>query len=206
MSDALEQVLAQRGVQAAPRLLGAVVSSVVDGGRVAVRLTEVEAYEGADDPGSHAYRGPRPRNVVMFGPAGHLYVYRHLGLHHCVNVVCGPEGTASAVLLRAGEVVDGHETAWRRRTTGRGVCRRELDLARGPARLAVVLGLSLEHAGTDLLDGSAAVSVAGPAAAVTDEVRTGGRVGVGGVGGDPAAHPWRYWLADEPTVSVYRRA
>ena len=94
-------------LEVAPRLLGAVLRH----GDVAVRLTEVEAYDGPDDPGSHAYRGRTPRNAVMFGPPGFLYVYFTYGMHHCCNVVTGPEGTPSAVLLRAGEVVAGVEVA-----------------------------------------------------------------------------------------------
>ncbi len=205
MSPDAATLLRGRGLQVAPRLLDAVVTSVVDGARVSVRVSEVEAYEGADDPGSHAFRGPTARNAVMFGPPGRLYVYRHLGLHHCVNVVCGPTGTASAVLLRAGEVVEGEDVAWQRRTTGRGVCRRRVDLARGPARLAVVLGLTREHDGTDLLDDGSPVSLT-PGAGQGERVRTGGRVGVSGVGGDASVHPWRFWLPDDPTVSAYRRA
>jgi DNA-3-methyladenine glycosylase len=200
-------LLAGRGLQVAPRLLGATLTTRVGERTTTVRITEVEAYEGADDPGSHAYRGRTARNAVMFGPPGHLYVYRHLGLHHCVNVVCAAEGTASAVLLRAGEVVEGEDAAWERRTTGRGVCRSAVDLARGPARLAVVLGLTQQHDGTGVLaaDGLAILS---PADVAPDPatVRSGGRVGVSGTGGDPEHHPWRYWLADEPTVSAYRRA
>ena len=106
----------------------------------------MEAYEGQADPGSHAYRGPTRRNGVMFGEPGHLYVYLHLGLHQCANLVCGPAGTASAVLLRAGAVVAGGELALARRTA-RGVCRTDVDLARGPARLAVALGLTAEDDG-----------------------------------------------------------
>lgn len=201
------RLLADRGVAVAPRLLGAVVRSRLGGEVTAVRLTEVEAYEGLDDPGSHAFRGRTARNGVMFGDPGRLYVYRHLGLHHCVNVVCGPAGTASAVLLRAGEVVEGEDVAWRRRTTGRGVCRRPVDLARGPARLAVVLGLTREHDGADLLATGSPLRLELPGvAAPTDQVRSGGRVGVSGVGGDPDVHPWRFWLAGEPSVSAYRRA
>lgn len=212
MSSRLATLLGGRGLQVAPQLLDAVVTSRVDGATVSVRISEVEAYEGSDDPGSHAYRGPTARNAVMFGQAGRLYVYRHLGLHHCVNVVCGPPGTASAVLLRAGEVVQGEDTAWERRTSGRGVCRRAVDLARGPARLAVALGLHREHDGVDLLAGEGPVALA-PAATSSASpdlsapaVRTGGRVGVSGVGGDPSVHPWRFWLPDDPTVSAYRRA
>ena len=118
----LRDVLSGPVLEVAPRLLGAVLRH----GDVAVRLTEVEAYDGPDDPGSHAFRGPTPRNAVMFGPAGFLYVYFTYGMHHCCNVVTGPEGTPSAVLLRAGEVVAGVEVARARRprSTDRDLARR----------------------------------------------------------------------------------
>lgn len=172
-------------------------------GTVTVRLTEVEAYAGEVDPGSHAFRGRTPRNAVMFGPAGHLYVYRHLGLHHCVNVVTGEEGAASAVLLRAGEVVEGTATARRRRAAA-GVVRRDTDLARGPARLAVALGLDLSLLGASLTAPDGAVLVRPGRRARRWE--TGPRVGVSGAGGDGLTYPWRLWLPDEPTVSAYRAA
>jgi DNA-3-methyladenine glycosylase len=127
-------------------LLGATLTTRTSDGVVSLRLTEVEAYAGAGDPGSHAYRGRSRRNATMFGEPGRLYVYRHLGLHHCVNVVCGPEDTASAVLVRAGEVVEGADLARSRRLAS-GVVRADRDLARGPARLAVALGLDLSHDG-----------------------------------------------------------
>jgi DNA-3-methyladenine glycosylase len=184
-------------------LLGARITVRTPQGTVTVRLTEVEAYAGEVDPGSHAYRGPTARNAVMFGPGGRLYVYRHLGLHHCVNVVTGTEGTASAVLLRAGEVVEGHDLAHRRRTAT-GVVRRDVDLARGPARLAVALGLDLSHLGAAVTGEDAAVVVR-PGARV-GRWETGPRVGVSGEGGDGTAYPWRLWLPDEPTVSAYRPA
>ncbi|WP_235020107.1 DNA-3-methyladenine glycosylase [Ruania rhizosphaerae] len=205
----------------APLLLGGVLVGA-DG--VAVRLVEVEAYRGAEDPGSHAYRGRTARNATMFGPPGHAYVYRHLGLHHCVNVVCSPAGTATAVLLRAGEVVAGQELAWQRRRAA-GVCRAERDLARGPARLAVVLGLTLAHDGAPVTilqsprdrpvpDASRTrASVAAPDAGATplelvpaDEpvtIRTGPRVGVSGRAGTDA-YPWRYWIDGDPHVSAFR--
>lgn len=191
-------------LQVAASLLGAYVTTDLPEGTVTVRLTEVEAYDGARDPGSHAYRGRTARNAVMFGPAGHLYVYRHLGLHHCVNVVTGPDGTASAVLLRAGEVVEGEDVAHRRRTR-RGVVRTPVELARGPARLADALGLDLTAGGADLLGPAGPVRLRTAADAPLDHL-TGPRVGVGGPGGDAAHFPWRLWLPGEPTVSAYRAA
>src|SRR5215470_5829484 len=108
-------LLAGPVLDVAPRLLGTVLRSTTDEGTVAVRLTEVEAYDGPNDPGSHAYRGETARNAVMFGPAGFLYVYFTYGMHFCMNVVVGPEGTPSAVLLRAGEVIEGLDLARARR-------------------------------------------------------------------------------------------
>jgi DNA-3-methyladenine glycosylase len=176
-------------LEVAPRLLGAVVRH----GEVAIRLTEVEAYDGANDPGSHAFRGPTRRNQVMFGPAGHVYVYFTYGMHHCANVVCGPEGVASAVLMRAGEVVDGLETARQRRGGAP-----DRDLARGPARLCVALGLDLTHDGLPLDRPPLTLQ---PGEQATD-VRTGPRVGLRLA----ADRPWRFWLPDERTVSPYRAA
>ena len=180
--------------EVAPSLLGGVLRA----NGVAVRLTEVEAYAGDTDPGSHAFRGRTPRNDVMFGPPGRAYVYFSYGMHWCLNVVCGPEGLASAVLLRAGAVVDGHDLARARRP---GAADR--DLARGPARLTRALAVNGDHNGVDLLDPSSAVTLTGPDLAVAGPVRTGPRVGVGGAG---AATPWRFWLAGDPTVSTYRPA
>ena len=132
-STDLRDLLAGPVLDVAPRLLG----SVLRHGEVACRITEVEAYDGARDPGSHAYRGQTARNAVMFGPPGHLYVYFTYGMHYCCNVVCGPPGSASAVLLRAGEVVDGLDLARSRRTPARS----DRDLARGPANLCQTLGI-----------------------------------------------------------------
>jgi DNA-3-methyladenine glycosylase len=185
----LRALLERPVLEVAPRLLGATLRH----GDVAVRLTEVEAYDGANDPGSHAHRGLTPRNSVMFGPAGHLYVYFTYGMHHCCNVVCGPEGTASAVLLRAGEVVDGLETARQRRPRSR-----DRDLARGPARLCQALGLDLGHNGARL-DAPPLTLDPGPA---PEAVSSGPRVGLR-LASDRA---WRFWLPEEPTVSQYRSA
>jgi DNA-3-methyladenine glycosylase len=177
--------------EVAPLLLGSVLSH----GGVAVRITEVEAYGAADDPGSHAHRGRTPRNSVMFGPAGRLYVYFTYGMHHCANVVCGPEGEAAAVLLRAGEVVSGLETA-RVRRPGFG----DRDLARGPARLCTALDLDLSSNGADLGAGPPRLELGDTPDA--SNVFSGPRVGLRGA----PERPWRFWISGEPTVSVYRPA
>ena len=175
----------------APRLLGAVLRH----GEVACRLTEVEAYDGSGDPGSHAYRGLTARNAVMFGPPAHLYVYFTYGMHHCCNVVCGPEGSASAVLLRAGEVVDGLDVARSRRTTAKG----DRDLARGPANLCRALAIGAQENGHDLTQEPLTLT---PPAAGAGDVLSGPRVGLRLA----ADRPWRFWSASEPTVSTYRPA
>lgn len=187
-------------------LLGATITSRSPEGDVTVRLTEVEAYGGEDDPGSHAARGRTPRNSVMYAEPGRLYVYRHLGLHHCLNVVAQPTGRAAAVLLRAGEVVEGADLAWARREAA-GVVDSERQLARGPGRLAVCLGLDLDANGADVTEeGGDVVLRMRPEGSVVPAHRQGPRVGVAGAGGDAARHPWRFWLAGEPTVSAYRPA
>ena len=188
-SAELRDLLAGPVLEAAPRLLNAVLRH----GEVAVRLTEVEAYDGAGDPGSHAYRGPTRRNATMFGPPGHLYCYFTYGMHVCANVVCGPEGTSSAVLLRAGEVVEGRDAARSRRPRSS-----DRDLARGPARLCSALGIGLDLDGTDLAVGPVTLEL-GTAVA---EVLTGPRVGLRGA----PDRPWRFWIAGEPSVSAYRPA
>jgi DNA-3-methyladenine glycosylase len=184
-------------LEVAPDLLGAHVSHR----GVTIRLTEVEAYDGPNDPGSHAYRGLTPRTGVMFGPPGGLYVYFSYGMHWCANLVCGSEGTASAVLMRAGEVVEGIEVARERRG---GVVDR--DLARGPARLAQALGLSREHNGLDVTAPAGPFAVLAAPQPAPVLVRSGPRVGVSGAGGDGAQYPWRFWLDGDPTVSAYRGA
>jgi DNA-3-methyladenine glycosylase len=179
----LHELLEGPVLEAAPRLLGATFTH----GGVTVRLTEVEAYDGADDPGSHAHRGPTPRNEVMFGPPGRLYVYFTYGMHHCCNVSCGPEGRASAVLLRAGEVVDGLDVARARRPGSS-----DRDLARGPARLCKAMGIDRTDNGLDLRD---ALRL-GPE---EQRVSAGPRVGLRLA----ADRPWRFWVTDHPSVSRY---
>ena len=171
----------------APDLLGAVLT--VDG--VGIRLTEVEAYEGESDPASHAWRGMTPRNAVMFGKAGRLYVYLSYGIHSCVNIVCDVEGRASAVLLRAGEVVAGEETVRTRR--GQVPYAR---LASGPGNLGSALGLTTTDSGL-ALDGARASVVAGH----PGHIASGPRVGISRA----TDTPWRFWLVGEPSVSGYVR-
>ncbi len=186
-------------------LLGAVLVRRTPDGTVALRLTEVEAYDGENDPGSHAFRGRTARNATMFGEPGRIYVYRHLGLHHCVNVVCGPEGRAAAVLLRAGEVVSGATLA-RSRRQAVGVCDSDRQIARGPARLTVALALTLSDDGADLTDPDGDLVMTLPGDRARGEVASGPRVGVSGDGGRADLYPWRSWLVGEPTVSAYRAA
>lgn len=194
---------ARSGLEVARDLLGALITRRSAEGDVAVRITEVEAYQGELDPGSHAFRGRTARNAVMFGEPGRLYTYRHLGLHICMNIVCGPDGEAAAVLLRAGEVVTGELVARRRRLAA-GTVHRPVDLARGPARLTVALGITMDDNGQDLLASDTPVSLMVRATAET--ISAGPRVGVAGAGGDGSLFPWRLWLTGDPAVSAYRAA
>ncbi|MFF3556839.1 DNA-3-methyladenine glycosylase [Streptomyces tsukubensis] len=182
----------------APDLLGCVLVRRTAEGPIVLRITEVEAYAGEVDPGSHAFRGRTPRNEVMFGPPGHAYVYFTYGMWHCLNVVCGPEGRASGVLLRAGEIVEGRELARKRRVSARY----DKELAKGPARLATALAVDRALNGTDLCqDDTAPLTLYTGTAPAPDLVRSGPRTGVGG---DGAHHPWRFWVDGDPTVSPYR--
>ena len=181
---------------AAVRLLGCTVVSDTPEGPVAVRLVEVEAYRGADDPASHSFRGRTPRNAVMFGPAGHLYVYFVYGMHFCANITCMPDGEPGGVLLRAGEVVSDPGVAHARRPTAR----RAADLARGPARLAALLGLTRAENGLDVTDPASPVRLEAGPPVDPSVVRAGPRVGVA------AGHdtPWRFWIDGNPAVSPFR--
>jgi DNA-3-methyladenine glycosylase len=176
-------------------LLGCWVVTDRPAGQVAVRLTEVEAYSGqGEDPASHAHRGPTPRTEIMFGPPGRLYVYFSYGVHWCANVVVGPEGRGSAVLMRAGEVVAGESLARSRRPAAR-LAR---DLARGPARLTQALAIGPDDRGTDLLDAGSTVRLHQGTAPVA--VSAGPRVGISVA----TELPWRFWETDDPSVSVFR--
>ncbi|MBD0743734.1 DNA-3-methyladenine glycosylase [Streptomyces sp. CBMA152] len=185
-------------LEVAPDLLGRTLVRSSPDGPVELRLTEVEAYDGANDPGSHAFRGRTARNGVMFGPPGHAYVYFTYGMWHCLNLVCGPEGRASGVLLRAGEIQVGAELARKRRISARN----DMELAKGPARLATALDIDRDLDGTDVCTAPGApLSVLTGTPVAPDLVRSGPRTGVGGEG---APHPWRFWISDDPTVSPYR--
>ncbi len=193
-------VLATHPVEAARRLLGAKLQA----GDVTVRIVEVEAYGGPDiglwpDPAAHSFRGPTPRTSVMFGPAGRAYVYVSYGMHFCMNVTCGPDGEAAAVLLRAAEVVNGNDIVRSRR----GEHTKDSRLASGPGNLGRALGISLDDNGTNLLDASSRMQLIGPTLPEDcPEIAEGPRVGVSMA----ADRPWRLWIPRSPAVSQYRRS
>jgi DNA-3-methyladenine glycosylase len=181
---------------AARRLLGARLFA----SGVSATIVEVEAYGGPPhgpwpDPAAHSFRGPNGRNGVMFGPAGMLYTYRSHGIHVCANVVCGPDGIAAAVLLRSAVIDEGAELARARR----GPAVLDRALARGPGNLCSALAITMDDYGTDLFDPASRVRLA-----LGNEVvgAHGPRVGVS----QAADRAWRYWLADRPEVSAYRRS
>jgi DNA-3-methyladenine glycosylase len=187
-------------VEVAPDLLGCVLAHSTAAGLVAVMLVEVEAYAGEADPASHAFRGRTARNAVMYGPPGHAYVYFTYGMHFCVNLVCQPAGHASAVLLRAGRVTEGVPLA-RARRSGAARLPRDVDLARGPARLCEALGIDRSHDGADVIDPSSRLRVLAPLAPVTAAgISRGPRVGVSRA----ADVAWRFLITGEPAVSPYR--
>ena len=140
-----EEILSGEPEEAAPLLLGAHLVSKLADGEVRIRINEVEAYKGEDDPASHAYRGQTARNGSMFRKPGTLYVYRSYGIHTCANTSAGPEGIGWGILIRGGEVIDGETVAVRRRG-------RPTDLASGPGKLCQALGITTMLDGTDLLD------------------------------------------------------
>lgn len=144
-TQSLASILNGPPEEAAPQLLGWHLVSTVGDRQVVVRISEVEAYKGDDDPASHAYRGETVRNASMFRRPGTLYVYRSYGIHNCANSAAGPEGVGWGILMRAGEIVDGAAVAAQRRG-------RTDELANGPGKLCQALGIEIQHNGTDLLD------------------------------------------------------
>ena len=178
-------------------LIGCVFVHRLPRATLAVRLVETEAYRGEQDPGSHGFRGMTPRTRTMFGPPGRLYVYFTYGMHWCVNVVCGPEGTCEAVLLRAGEPLEGIEVM---RENRNGIENDRL-LASGPARLAQALGIAKQHDGATLLRGGELYCATD---ASTERVRTGEvaqtpRIGLAVGRGDDI--PWRFVVPGHPHAS-----
>ena len=162
------------------------LNKVLVAGPVAGRIVEVEAYEGALDPGSHAFRGCTARNATMFGPPGHLYVYFTYGMHFCSNVVCGDEGTATAVLLRALTPLRGLDVMQARRVKSR----READLCSGPGRLCQALGLGRDHDGADLVRADRGVTIVDDGVTPPDEPGVTTRIGLRPGQGDD--RPWRF--------------
>jgi DNA-3-methyladenine glycosylase len=165
---------------------------IVHDGRAA-RLVEVEAYLGADDPGAHSYRGQTPRNAVMFGPAGRLYVYFTYGMHWCANAVCGDEGVGTAVLLRAGVPLVGLDAM----REARPAAKRDVDLCRGPARLCQALGLDRHHNGADLVTWDRGVTIIDDGVVPPRRPANSTRIGLSA----GAEHPWRWYVPDDPHVS-----
>ncbi|PXX56453.1 DNA-3-methyladenine glycosylase [Nocardia tenerifensis] len=199
MAAVCAEELAVEPPVAARRLLGATLWS----GAVGVRIVEVEAYGGDPagpwpDPASHSGRGPTKRNAVMFGPAGMLYVYLSYGMHTCINVTSGPDGIASAALIRSGEVVAGLDEARARRPTART----DVDLAKGPGNLGSALGITLSDYGTPLFEPDSPIRLELGDALAAKEIASGPRVGVS----TAADLPWRFWLPSSPAVSTYRRS
>ncbi|MBF6428425.1 DNA-3-methyladenine glycosylase [Nocardia cyriacigeorgica] len=199
MPDVSAEELAVEPLAAARRILGATLWS----GPVGVRIVEVEAYGGDPagpwhDPAAHSGRGRTPRNAVMFGPPGVLYVYLSYGMHTCVNVTSGPDGVASAVLIRSGEVVAGEDVA----RTRRAAARNGHDLARGPGNLGSALGITLDDYGTRLFDPESPIRLELGPVLDPSAIAVGPRVGVSLA----ADRPWRLWLPDSPAVSAYRRS
>jgi DNA-3-methyladenine glycosylase len=186
------ELLSGDPVEVAPRLLNTLL---IHRERV-VRIVEVEAYRGLEDPASHAYRGQTKRNAIMFGPAGHLYVYFTYGMHWCANVVCGPESVPGAVLLRAGAPVAGLDAM----RAARPAARRDRDLCSGPAKLCQALGLTGERNGADLLGVRSSVRLCTDGTGPPAEPGVGPRIGISVA----AERLWRWWVPGDPNVSVGR--
>ena len=175
----------------APELLGAVLVHDSPAGRIAGRIVEVEAYLGPEDSAAHSSHGRTARNGVMFGPPGHLYVYLVYGMHHCANVVCGPDGKPEAVLLRAAQLTHGSDLARVRRGAVPAA-----RLAAGPGNLAAAFDIDRRLNGADLLSGPIRVIAAARAAPFERTTR----IGVG-YAGPWAARALRFVIPDDPHLS-----
>jgi DNA-3-methyladenine glycosylase len=195
--SSLRSLLASPAPAVAPHLLNLLL--VRDDGRTG-RIIEVEAYDGAGDPASHAFRGPTARNATMFGPPGHLYVYFSYGMHWCANIVCGPAGTASAVLVRALEPVAGLETMRAARWKNHQKRQVDRDLCRGPGRLAQALGLDRSFDGAPLLDPAGRIRLVSDGTAAPRDPAVSARVGISAA----TDHPWRFSVAGHDGLSAGR--
>ena len=182
-------------LEVAPRVLNKVLARRDGRGRIRMsgRIVEVEAYRGEDDPASHAYKGPTRRNATMFGPPGGLYVYFTYGMHWCANLVCGPEGVARAVLLRALAPVTGMAAM----RAARGEQLADRDLLSGPARLCQAMGIDGTYDGSDLVEGDKGIVLLDDGVAAPECPATSGRVGIR----QAADVEWRFWVPGEPNVS-----
>jgi DNA-3-methyladenine glycosylase len=174
------------------------LNKVIVHGECAARLVEVEAYCGAIDPGSHAFRGKTLRNATMFGPPGGLYVYFTYGMHWCANAVCGDVDEGVAVLLRAAEPVRGLDLMRERR--GRAALR-DRDLCSGPAKLCQAFALDRAFDGSDLVTGDRGVVIVDDG--VRPPRRPGNSVRIGLRAG--AEHPWRWFVEGNEHVSLRPR-
>ncbi len=163
----------------APDLLDKLLVVTVDDVQCSGRIIETEAYM-PDDPASHTFNGVTGRNAVMFGPAGHLYVYLSYGIHRCANVVTGPVGSGQAVLIRAVEPLDGIDTMRSRRS------RPDRELADGPGKLCQALGIGAQHDGADLL--ASDVTILDDGVAPPTCPRVGPRIGIT----KATTTPWRF--------------
>ena len=174
-------------------LLGSRLVREAPEGRVGGRIVEVEAYRGPEDLAAHSSRGETPRNSVMFGAPGRLYVYLIYGLHHCLNVVAGPGAKPEAVLIRALALDEGIELARRRR----GPTVADPRLASGPGNVGRALGVDRSLNGSDLLAGPVRVK---PRLGPPPRISRGPRIGVA-YAGAWASRPMRFWITDDPHVS-----
>ena len=180
-------------IEVAPDLLGARLLHATPDGTIGGRIVEVEAYAGPEDLAAHSSRGRTPRNAVMFGPPGHLYVYLIYGLHHCLNVVAGPGEKPEAVLIRALELDEGIGLA----RALRGPRPPDARLAAGPGNVGRALGVDRRLSGADLLSGPVRIE---PRSGPLPPIRSGPRIGVD-YAGPWAARPMRFWIADDPHLS-----
>lgn len=182
----------------APELLNKVLScrrpgADEDTARIG-RIVEVEAYAGAEDAGSHGYRGKTERTVTMFGPPGHLYVYFIYGMHWCANAVCGDDGVCSAVLIRALAPIAGIEDMY----AARPAARRDRDLCSGPAKLCQALGITGDDDGSDVITGDRGLRIIDDGTPPPENPGQSRRIGLSA----GIEHPWRWFVSEEPNLSA----